>query len=260
MKPSYLNLCTEFYDLTKPEAGPKEVAFYEKLLRTAKGPILEAMCGSGRLLIPLLKRGLILEGIDNSTHMLQSCRRRCEEQGLDVQLYNQSLQNLSLPHKYELIFIAIGSFQLIQDRKEALNILKQLHLALVPGGKLVLETFVPWDAIKDNVQGSILSNQSEEISLDRTARSPGNFEIVNKSKITLHFKEQIEKSQTRYEKWTHGQLSQAEEEEYTVRWYHRFEMELFLEKAGFSSVSIVDASFEQNEQAVVYIALKPEGT
>lgn len=71
MKSSYLNLCTEFYDLTKAEAGPKEVAFYEKLLGTAKGPILEAMCGSGRLLIPLLKEGLVLEGVDNSSHMLQ---------------------------------------------------------------------------------------------------------------------------------------------------------------------------------------------
>ena len=35
MKPSYLNLCTEFYDLTKPEAGPKEIAFYGECLKEA---------------------------------------------------------------------------------------------------------------------------------------------------------------------------------------------------------------------------------
>jgi len=35
---------------------------------------------------------------------------------------------------------------------------------------------------------------------------------------------------------------------------HRFEMQLLLEKAGFSAVSIIDESFEQNEQAVVYVA------
>lgn len=117
MKPSYLNLCTEFYDLTKPEAGPKEVAFYEECLKAAKGPILEAICGSGRLLIPLLKKGFILEGVDNSQHMLQSCQKRCSAQGLSVQLHNQSLQTLNLPRKYDLIFIAIGSFQLIHDDK-----------------------------------------------------------------------------------------------------------------------------------------------
>lgn len=115
MKPSYLNLCTEFYDLTKPEAGPKEIAFYGECLKAAKGPILEAMCESGRLLIPLLKNGLLLEGVDNSQHMLQSCQKRCSAQGLSVQLHNQSLQTLNLPKKYDVIFVAIGSFQLIHD-------------------------------------------------------------------------------------------------------------------------------------------------
>lgn len=260
MKPSYLNLCTEFYDLTKPEAGPKEVAFYAKLLGTAKGPILEAMCGSGRLLIPLLKGGLVLEGIDNSSHMLQSCRKRCSDQGLTVQLYHQSLQKLDLSQKYDLIFIAIGSFQLIQDRKEAFNILKNLHSALLPGGRIVLETFIPWDAIKDNIHGSVLMNESKEMIFERTAHSADGFQIVHKSTVIVYFKEQIEKTQSRYEKWVQGTFSQAEEEEYGVRWYHRYEMELLLEKAGFSALRIMDESFEQNEQAIVYVASKPGNT
>jgi hypothetical protein len=37
-------------------------------------------------------------------------------------------------------------------------------------------------------------------------------------------------------------------------------MELLLEKAGFSAVSIIDESFEQNEQAIVYVASKPVET
>ena len=96
MKPSYQNLCTEFYDLTKPEAGLKEVAFYHHFLKITKGPFLEAMCGSGSLLIPLLKTGLVIDGVDNSPHMLKSCRQRCKNQHLFVKLYNQPLQNLPL--------------------------------------------------------------------------------------------------------------------------------------------------------------------
>lgn len=254
MKPSYLNLCTEFYDLTKPVAGPKEIAFYETLLRTSKGPILEAMCGSGRLLIPLLKKGISLDGVDNSTHMLESCRKRCQEQNLQTQLYNQSLQNLSLPHKYDLIFIAMGSFQLIHDPAQALQVLKNLYNALLPDGRIVLETFVSWDVFKDNIQGASLADQSKDLTFERTAHSSEGFEIINKSTITIFFKKQLEKTLARYEKWSHGKLIADEEEEYTVRWYHRFEMELFLEKAGFRSVKILDDSFEQNEQAVIYIA------
>lgn len=256
LKPSYSNLCTEFYDLTKPEAGPKEVAFYEVLLKTAHGPLLEAMCGSGRLLIPLLKRGIVLEGVDSSSHMLQSCQRRCKKQGLDVLLYNQPLQALSLQKKYGLIFIAIGSFQLIEKYEEVLHVLYQLKKALLPEGQIVLETYVPWDGIKDNIQGSTLSDQSSVINLERIVHISEDAKIINKSAIVTYFKEQVEKTHSRYEKWLASQFCHAEEEIYTVRWYHRFELKLLLEKAGFSPVEIIDASFEQNEQAVVYIASK----
>lgn len=256
MKLSYLNLCTEFYDLTKPEAGPKEVSFYESLIRKTKGPILEAMCGSGRLLIPLLKRGLIVDGVDNSDYMLKSCQERCKIQSLHVHLYNQSLQQLCLPKKYDLIFIAIGSFQLIENRKEAFNILRNLYSALHAGGKLVLETFIPWDTMKDNIEGSVLRDQSKEQSFEVVAQISSNAKIVHKSRVIVHFKEQTEKTQSSYEKWIDGKLIQVEEEEYIVRWYHCFEMELFLQKAGFSSVNIINTSFEDNRQAVVYEALK----
>lgn len=246
LKPSYQNLCTEFYDLTKPEAGPKEVAFYRDLLKATQGQFLEAMCGSGRLLIPLLQAGLAIDGVDNSAHMLESCRQRCKDQQFHVKLYNQSLQNLSLSQKYDVIFIAIGSFQLIKDRAEALHILKTLHQNLLPGGKLIIETFVPWDGIKED--------QSDPMISERKVQSSDGFEIINRSTVTLYFKDQLEICQTRYEKWGRGKLLLAEEEEYTVRWYYRYEMELFLEKAGFSSIEIKDESFEQNPQAVIYIA------
>lgn len=249
----YSHLCTEFYDLTKPEAEPRELAFYEPLLRKAQGPLLEAMCGSGRLLIPLLKKGIPLEGVDSSSHMLESCQKRCQTQGLHTPLYHQSLQNLHLPKKYGLIFIAIGSFQLLSNRQEALLALQTLRSALLPGGALVLETFVPWEAFRENIEGSSLPNRSKPASYESRATAPDGSSILHKATVTLSFEEQLERTKSRYEKWIGATFRCAEEEEYTVRWYHRFEMELFLEKAGFSAVEIVDASFERNEQAVIYV-------
>lgn len=254
MKQSYQNLCTEFYDLTKPEAGPKEVAFYEAILRKARGPILEAMCGSGRLLIPLLKRGLVIDGMDNSSYMLESCSRRCKEIGFHVELYNQSLQTFILQKKYSLIFIAFGSFQLIREREDALSILKNLRQHLLPGGQLILETFIPWDELKNNIEGSVLSGQSKLISSELTTHSSSGYKLINKSAVTTYFQEQIKISHTTYEKWENGKLVLTEEEEYFLRWYHRYEMQLFLEKSGFHSIQILDESFEDNEQALVYVA------
>src|SRR5690606_10715357 len=199
-----------------------------------KGPILEAMCGSGRLLIPLLKKGFLIEGVDNSQHMLQSCQKRCSAQGLSVQLHNQSLQTLNLPKKYDVIFIAIGSFQLIHDEETALHVLENLRAALLPGGRLIIETFVPWDSIKDNIHGSTLANQSSEVSFEKTVDAADGSQIIHKSAVNLYINEQLEKTKSSYEKWIGKRLISSEEEEYIVRWHHRFEMDLLLEKAGFA--------------------------
>ena len=77
--------------------------------------VLEAMSGSGRLLIPLLQRGYNVEGVDNSPIMLERCRERCAALSLNPRLYEQSLENLSLIQRYGVVTIAVGSFQLIVD-------------------------------------------------------------------------------------------------------------------------------------------------
>ena len=52
---TYLNLCTEYYDLDKPEAPTDALQFYLKYADEAHGPILEPMCGTGRFLVLLQK-------------------------------------------------------------------------------------------------------------------------------------------------------------------------------------------------------------
>lgn len=51
---SYLSLCTQFYDLIRPEPPEDAYAFYRSYVSNAVGSILEPMCGTGRFLLPLL--------------------------------------------------------------------------------------------------------------------------------------------------------------------------------------------------------------
>src|SRR5215208_3040375 len=109
LRKAYHKLCTEFYDISKPVACPKEVAFYANILKGVQGPILEAMCGSGRLLLPFLRLGFEIDGLDNSAEMLDSCEKRCRSENFKVSLFNQPIESPSLK-KYALIFIAVASF------------------------------------------------------------------------------------------------------------------------------------------------------
>jgi len=71
----YRQLCSEFYDVDKKYASSEEVDFYRKFFNE-DDLILEPMCGSGRLLIPLMQKGYNIHGIDNSPDMLKACKER----------------------------------------------------------------------------------------------------------------------------------------------------------------------------------------
>lgn len=254
VRKAYHKLCTEFYDISKPLACPKEVAFYAGVLKGVQGPILEAMCGSGRLLLPLLRLGFEIDGLDNSAEMLESCENRCLSENLKVSLFNQQIENPSLK-KYALIFIAVGSFQLIIDRAEALKVLRTLHSHLLLDGSLVLDTFIPWNSVKASIESDSLSKKKKIISSNRAIACPDGAEIFLKSMTAIDPWGQLEISTNQYEKRLDDKMIAREEEELTVRWYYPYEMELLLEKAGFSQVLMTEQAFEHNPNSIVYQAM-----
>ncbi|CZL29099.1 putative acetyltransferase YhhY [Legionella pneumophila] len=68
---TYQSLCTEVYDLSKPNAPHDAYPFYRSYAVEAKGPILEPMCGTGRFLLPLAEEGFDVHGFDASQPMLE---------------------------------------------------------------------------------------------------------------------------------------------------------------------------------------------
>ncbi|MEH2043360.1 hypothetical protein [Nostoc sp.] len=60
----YGPLCTEVYEITKPiNQDYPDVIYYIRHLSSIAGRILEAMVGTGRLLIRLLEAGINIEGM-----------------------------------------------------------------------------------------------------------------------------------------------------------------------------------------------------
>lgn len=239
---AYKSLCTEFYDLTKPLASGEEVNFYKEKL--GNKAVLEAMCGSGRLLIPLLKAGLKVDGLDYSSEMLAHCQERLRGENLTSTLYEQDIEKINLPHPYNAIIIAIGSFQLLHPRETALSILTKMKTFLTPGGQIFIETFISWEALYEN------NEYEEEVR-----------EVEKNSHTKIHLRSvshadkfhQFIKSKNFYKKIHQGKTIQSEEEELYVNWYYRYEMAYFLEKAGFKNVELYDVNFSQNPKGIVYV-------
>jgi SAM-dependent methyltransferase len=139
---SYGSLCRQFYDLDKPTAPPDALEFYWARCRAAGGPVLEAMCGSGRFLIPLAQRGADIDGFDASPHMLSACRAGARSKSLNPGLYHQFIQDLDLPRTYGFVFVPAGSFALLPAHEQA-RALAGLARHMRPAAELDLEMWTP---------------------------------------------------------------------------------------------------------------------
>jgi len=136
---TYLSLCTEVYDLSKPNAPEDAYAFYRDYAIKANGPILEPMCGTGRFLIPLFEEGFDVYGFDASDHMLSVLHAKATPQNLKPTVWKGFVEDLNRPEKYNFIFIPSGSFCLIIDPVQVDKSLKAIYDHLNDGGIFLFE-------------------------------------------------------------------------------------------------------------------------
>ncbi len=239
----YQSLCTEFYDLDKKFSLSDEINFYKQFL-DKEMLVLEPMCGSGRLLIPLLQEDYLIHGVDSSTAMLKSCKERAANYGLDPTLFKESIETMALSSSYDRMLIPLGSFQLFYPRLIAFNALQNLKKHLKPNGKLILDLFVPWDALYENRQEEVTN---KEVLL------PHGGKIIHHSHNTVSKHKQSIYCNSSYKKIIDGQVIAEESEQMHICWYYRYEMELILEKQGFKNIVYREEHFS-NEDHMIFIA------
>lgn len=106
----YSGLAAESYDLWFGDEPFWDQAFFHDRIRQNGGVALEIACGTGRLLVPFLRDGLALRGVDASEEMLAICRTKAAQLQVSPILYQQLMQDLDLATRYRTIFIPACSF------------------------------------------------------------------------------------------------------------------------------------------------------
>ncbi|MFM7427455.1 MAG: class I SAM-dependent methyltransferase [Elainella sp.] len=225
---SYGTLCTEVYELTKPVGGAyPDVSYLIQHLSQTGGRILEAMVGTGRLLIPLLEAGLNVEGIDSSPDMLAACRRNCAARGLSPVLYAGAVETLAVPGKFSAIVVSFGSFMLL-NRTAAIQTLQTFAQHLEPGGRLFIDLELP-----------IHSYKTENVVKQRPPIScPDGSVILIQTSSWIDWLEQIEHTLIRYEKWQSGQLIATELQDLSLHWFGPEEFAMCLREQGYSDIHL----------------------
>ena len=65
--------------------------FYLGLAKAARGPVLDLACGTGRIMLPCLKAGADVEGLDLSPGMLSRLRQKASALGFEPRLHQASM-------------------------------------------------------------------------------------------------------------------------------------------------------------------------
>jgi ubiquinone/menaquinone biosynthesis C-methylase UbiE len=247
---SYKKLCTEFYDIDKLNAPTEALSFYLRYAEQTNGAILEPMCGSGRFLLPLLEKGFPIDGVDASGDMLQACREKGQRRGLTPVLFEQFLDRLELPRRYQLVIIPAGSFCLLIDPAQAKESLRRLHEIMVPGAYFVLEIerLMPLPPQNEPWEGRWVNRQDgSKIVLSQLSH----FNAVERVSHSIH----------RYDLIKDGRSLETEWEEFDVRFYEPDEFSTLLEAAGFRSIKYFkpygQTELDDKDESLVFECIRP---
>ena len=240
---TYLSLCTEVYDLSKPNPPEDAYAFYRDYAVKVNGPILEPMCGTGRFLLPLLEEGFDVDGFDASDHMLAVLHAKAETKNLKPTVWKGFVEDLNRPEKYNLIFIPSGSFCLIIDPVQVKKSLQVIYDHLSDDGIFLFEAETMQAVPQQGVwRGSVWPK-------------PNGQKIILSGLATMQ--DDICTSLCKYELLEAGNIIHTEIEELRVKIYEQDQLLEMLKAAGFKHIRAIKA-FDQSsapteqDESIVY--------
>ena len=221
----YGELSTMVYEHTKPvgHSIDGDIEYYSEKLKNLHGRVLEAGVGTGRMLIPLAKSGIVVDGVDISGEMLGKCRENMKKHGVTADLYEQDLTALSLPCKYDAIIMPTGSFCLL-PRPRIRETLTLFHNHLNEGGRLIVDLEMPVGFREGETKacsfpmsadaGILLSSFSEKMDwLAQSTSYISRYELIEKGKVT-----------------------KTEISNFVLYWYGVAEFEMLLAHSGFEGI------------------------
>lgn len=236
------------------EGQNEELSLIENFLQQYPGTALELGCGSGRLLTPLLEKGYLIEGLDNSEIMLQLCKDRSQK--YDPVLHRANIEDFRTGSIYGAITVPAFTLQLIKPEQIS-SVLNNIHQHLHPGGGLYFSTFIPWAEITGELDEDLWYLDQETMTPDgHSARCYTRFQIRRISQVLSR--------DHRYEIVAQdNELLEQSESSQMLTWYWQREMALLLENAGFTIQQVIgdfDAELpcDDNCQILTVIASKNE--
>lgn len=122
-----------------PEDAEAAAGFLSGL--AGPGPALELGIGTGRVALPLLRRGTAVHGIDASEAMVE--RLRAKPGGGDVPVTFGDFAEVDVGDAFTLVHVVFNTFFALLTQEDQIRCFANVARRLDTGGMFVVQTFVP---------------------------------------------------------------------------------------------------------------------
>ena len=227
----YYGMVAEFWDLFRGDTSTWEDRFFFlDVVKKYGTPVLDVGCGTGRILLDFMQQGIEIDGVDNSPDMLALLQKKAETLNLTPNVYQQEMDQLDLPRKYQTILVPSSSFQLLLDEKLPPLTMRRFYDHLLPGGVLAMPFMTLWK------EGNPLESEfTREVIRPEDSATIRRWSFVRFDPST-----DLEHTIDRYEILRDGQIIASEEHRQSpaTRSYTQGQAVSLYEKAGFRDIQV----------------------
>ncbi|WP_413167079.1 class I SAM-dependent methyltransferase [Capilliphycus salinus ALCB114379] len=114
-----------------------DLPFFIQECQKTKGSVLELMCGTGRISIPLLEAGVHLTCVDASPAMLAIFRQKLTEKRLNASVIQAGVTALKFSSQFDLILLPFQSFHELKSKTEQRQFIDKIAELLNPNGRFI---------------------------------------------------------------------------------------------------------------------------
>lgn len=140
-------LLAELYDANPTYSGRRDTAFFVEIVAEFGDRVLELGCGTGRVLLPTVRKGYAVTGLDASEHMLERCRAKVDAEPDEirgrVQLVHAPMTDFDLGEEFDVVTMPFRPIQHLVTVGEQIAALTSANRHLRRGGGLVFDVFNP---------------------------------------------------------------------------------------------------------------------
>ncbi len=122
----------------------KNHGYYVRKLVESPGPVAELGVGNGRICIEVAKQGRPVTGVDSSGAILELCRKRAREAGVEgrLSLIQADFRDFVLGAPADLIVLPFHSIGHLLTDDDKLRAMKQVRSQLRDGGRFIFDHFL----------------------------------------------------------------------------------------------------------------------